>query len=267
MSNERAYLEDREGFRFDFDGSRTGPEAFYQERRYDNIIAHFKAVPRRCDDLILDVGCGPGVLWRGYAPRHTISMPRSGSLIGIDLSLSGLETFSGIGVAAQARVDALPFLDGTFQVAVCADVIEHLHSPCAMLGELRRVLKPDGHLLISTPNAHGIYEHKAIFNLGGKPTAAALKDLLAARWLRGVPSPSFPQHVKLYSYAGLRKLVEQCGFGFVTGSLAGFALPGLGVAARRTRLYERRGGLRLLVALERIAPAVCWNMVMLFRAR
>ena len=47
---------------------------------------------------------------------------------------------------------ALPFRDATFDIAISSHVAEHLTQPERVFGELSRVLKPGGRLLILTPN-------------------------------------------------------------------------------------------------------------------
>ncbi len=54
----------------------------------------------------------------------------------------------GPGVVADAV--RLPFADGAFEGVVCAEVLEHLSRPRLALGEIRRVLRPGGHLLLTT---------------------------------------------------------------------------------------------------------------------
>src|SRR6267143_1760416 len=54
------------------------------------------------------------------------------------------------------RVDAndpLPFPDEVFDLVWCTEVIEHVVDPAFTLGEINRVLKPGGRLLLSTPNS------------------------------------------------------------------------------------------------------------------
>ena len=46
-----------------------------------------------------------------------------------------------------------PYDSGSFDVVIFAEIIEHLlMDPCAVLREIRRVLKPGGHLILTTPN-------------------------------------------------------------------------------------------------------------------
>jgi len=46
-----------------------------------------------------------------------------------------------------------PFKTGPFDVVIFAEIIEHLlNDPCAVIREIKRVLKPGGHLILTTPN-------------------------------------------------------------------------------------------------------------------
>jgi SAM-dependent methyltransferase len=47
----------------------------------------------------------------------------------------------------------LPFEDETFDVVTSFETLEHLHERAAFLAELRRVLRTNGRLILSTPNA------------------------------------------------------------------------------------------------------------------
>ncbi|MDP3948050.1 MAG: methyltransferase domain-containing protein [bacterium] len=51
-----------------------------------------------------------------------------------------------------ARVEALPFTNGTFDVVLLTEVVEHCDRPEEAVAECARVLKPGGFLIISSPN-------------------------------------------------------------------------------------------------------------------
>ncbi len=101
------------------------------------------------DAPVLDLGCNTGY---GTA----ILRERTGrGVIGVDVSASAVET-------ARARYGGdfrvvgghtLPFQDATFDAVTCCQVIEHIDDPDAFLAEVRRVLRPGGRALFTTPNA------------------------------------------------------------------------------------------------------------------
>lgn len=50
--------------------------------------------------------------------------------------------------------DNFPYAEGTFDLVIFAEIIEHLlKDPCKVLREIKRVLKPEGRLILTTPNA------------------------------------------------------------------------------------------------------------------
>jgi SAM-dependent methyltransferase len=107
---------------------------------------------------ILDIGCGPGY----YASALT---ERGATVLGIDGSAELLEhARARTGGAAELRQHDLETpldfaADDSFDLAVCALVIHHLRGRAALLGEVFRVLKPDGHLLISTTHPAADWHH------------------------------------------------------------------------------------------------------------
>jgi SAM-dependent methyltransferase len=125
------------------------------------VREYLDALPRRA--RVLDAGCGEGVLVDEYADRLAI--------IGVDMNFSSARV-------RHASLDALPFEDGSFDRALCLDVLEHLaydQQPRA-LSELHRVLAPGGELLVSVPNlAH--LQSRVQFLLRGRliRTASELK--------------------------------------------------------------------------------------------
>lgn len=98
----------------------------------------------------LDVGCGAGLLCEPLA--------RMGAAVtGVDAAPENVEAakahaaLSGLSIDYRAGEIAAQGL-GTFDVVSSMEVIEHVTDPAAFLAELARHLKPDGLLLMSTPN-------------------------------------------------------------------------------------------------------------------
>ena len=105
----------------------------------------------------LDLGCGPGVL-----PRDLAKIGYCG--VGIDASPAMVETSrqlldgegnSGSWSFQLGDVESLPFLDGSFDAAVCSGVIDYLPTDDKLLGEAARVLKPGGRLIVCLTNKFG----------------------------------------------------------------------------------------------------------------
>lgn len=70
----------------------------------------------------------------------------------------GIDMRPGPGVDVVGTADALPFPDDSFDVVVTTEMLEHDHSFWLSLAEMGRVLRPKGHLLITT-RGNGFFEH------------------------------------------------------------------------------------------------------------
>jgi ubiquinone/menaquinone biosynthesis C-methylase UbiE len=53
---------------------------------------------------------------------------------------------------------ALPFKDGSFEVVVCSEMLEHANNPQTVIEEIRRVLKTDGLVVLTTRFAFPIHD-------------------------------------------------------------------------------------------------------------
>ena len=117
------------------------------QRRTAEEAATFLLPYLRPGARLLDFGCGPGTVTTGLARRVT-----PGEVVSIDVSEEILDlarshaTEQGVENVSfqQADVYALPFEDGSFDVAFGHQVLQHLADPPAALVEVGRVLRPGG---------------------------------------------------------------------------------------------------------------------------
>ncbi|MDX2188167.1 MAG: class I SAM-dependent methyltransferase [Opitutaceae bacterium] len=104
--------------------------------------------PLRTRLNVLDAGCGTGGLIRRLG-----RVEPDWAVRGVDHSgeACGLAERLGTTGVRKAAIEALPFRDGEFDVAVSADVFYQVEDPAVALLELHRVLRPGGCLVVTAP--------------------------------------------------------------------------------------------------------------------
>jgi len=98
---------------------------------------------------VLDLGCRDGSLTRYYVEGNIV--------VGVDIDQQALSlAHEWLGIATlwlDLNRSSLPFGDGSFDVVVAGEVLEHLIDPAFVVGEAHRVLVPGGMLIGSVPNS------------------------------------------------------------------------------------------------------------------
>jgi SAM-dependent methyltransferase len=111
---------------------------------------------------VLDLGCRDGALTQAYAGGNEI--------VGVDADREALAEAEKLGIETRWADldDALPFEDGSFDVVVAGELLEHLRDPKRVVSEVLRVLRPGGTFVASVPNAYRL-KNRLRFLLGRKP--------------------------------------------------------------------------------------------------
>ena len=124
----------------------------YTRGRYDIVLQALQESKLPAGSRVLDVGCGDAALTGLLAGRcHYDVAGVDADPLALDLAGQLFRATGLKGEFRQAEGYAYPFADASFDAAVCADVIEHVDDPTAMLREIHRVLRPGGVLAITTP--------------------------------------------------------------------------------------------------------------------
>lgn len=133
-----------------FTGERFIP-SITGEIRLEHLHRYFLSCAVTTDKSVLDLACGEGY---GSAMLGAVAS----SVVGIDLSQEAIDHARATYChshnvrfeCGNATRTSLP--DLSFDVVVSFETIEHLTEQAEILAEIRRVLKPDGILIISSPN-------------------------------------------------------------------------------------------------------------------
>jgi SAM-dependent methyltransferase len=155
---------------------------------------------------ILEVGSAPLIL--------TLALARQGYRVaGVDIDPSrfdGTITEHGLRVAGcDVETEPLPFEDASFDAVILNEVLEHLRvNPVAALREARRVVRPGGVLLLSTPNLRSL---DGIWNLTVHGRSFAIADNVYDEYQK-LERLGHMGHVREYAPGDVEALLSRIGF-------------------------------------------------------
>jgi 2-polyprenyl-3-methyl-5-hydroxy-6-metoxy-1,4-benzoquinol methylase len=137
---------------------------------------------------VCDIGCN-------YGQMRTIfeKLGAKCEYYGVDITEEVIREAKKNGKGDFAVCDAmqgLPFSEAQFNYVFCLEVIEHVENPTLLLREIRRILKDEGVLILSTPNPYRWSE--------------ILANLLKL--------PERQGHISSFTFQTLRAVLEFCDF-------------------------------------------------------
>lgn len=143
-------------------------------------------------DTYLDIGCGDGFI--------TSSLSNRFETYGIDISNEALKQATKLGIKTELvdlNYSKLKYKDDFFDLVTCFEVLEHVFSPIEILAEIKRVLKPQGVLVISVPNILNIINRVNFL----KGEFVDVMDVAHKN------NEIFSEHIRIFSQNNLEKII------------------------------------------------------------
>jgi len=188
--------------------SREDFHTFPQRRRLEVIRS---AVQRYTPPAprVLDVGCG-----NGYCAGLALAGMPDVKFVGLEYSVAKLlecpEHVPGQVRGVIGDAEEMPIATASVDLALCCETMEHLPNPPQALAELRRVMKPDGRLVLTIPLSGTL--HEPLVRL--------------YHWLLRRP-PAFAEHLHFFTIRRALRMVARARFTILENSCHGFECFGI----------------------------------------
>jgi ubiquinone/menaquinone biosynthesis C-methylase UbiE len=218
----------------------------------------------RPGERVLDAGCGTGYLAAGLRRARPDVV-----VAGADLSEGMLTNARAAGAWPLVQGDAgrLPFATGSLDLVVARGVLHHLPDVVAALGEWRRVLRPDGAVVLVSEPTPTVERHGAV----------VVRALLAALRRPLTPEEDFWEiasmaaNLHVFTRDQLDARAREAGFGDVALTTTDFAgtllITASYVVWGRAPGLARRLPWRAADDLARAADRLLWNHLLPVRWR
>lgn len=161
---------------------------------------------------ILDLGCGTGDLLLSLSKMAKYVVGAEMTEANITSCRQNVSSIQNI-LLCHSMAEHLPFKTSTFDKIILADVIEHVLDERQTLNEINRVLRPQGFLILTTPNKRV----DRFWACCDAPVLFVVKQVRMVRafFLREAIAKDIKAKDQLLSVSELKKLLEETGFSIV----------------------------------------------------
>ncbi len=172
---------------FRVNNSHTEQNELNLAKKRLNFLRKYKTEGR-----LLDIGCSAGFFLKVARDNgwETYGLDISDDTARIARERYGLEVLTG-------TIEEISYAPNHFDVVMMGDVIEHTANPVNTMLAVNKILKPDGLVILSTPNIDGLF-----------PKLSYKVSKIINYW----PHPEPPGHLFQFSKETLTRLLTQTGF-------------------------------------------------------
>lgn len=174
---------------------------------------------------ILEIGCGPGFLLSAIDKKHRVS--------GLEISKLAAEHAKQFAPICNVPLEEARLEENSFDAVISHHVIEHVENPESFLSEIKKILKPEGLLILATPD---------------------FKSVCAKLFKKNYRMLFDKTHINLFSFTSLKKMLTDYGFDITEVDFPYF----------ETEYFTENNILKMLnYKNTEISPA-CWGNFMTF---
>lgn len=199
-----------------------------RDKFLENVKTEINFVNQLPPSKILDVGCGLGFFLSGIDDKH--------EKFGLELSAYACEHAKKYARIYDCPIENLQIEDDSFDVVVSHHVIEHVDKPEEFLTKIKKVLKKDGLLILSTPDFESV----------------------CAKLFQEKYRMLFDKtHVNLFSFNSLKRLLIDFGFDILEADFPYFD----------TEYFNEKNVLNMLNFKKEVISPACWGNFVTFYCR
>ncbi len=243
------------------------------QKRFDTVLHLVDQCSLPPGSHVLDLGCGAGV--------YSVALAKRGHVVeAVDLAPAMLERTRQHAAEAQVgeRVTAsvgdvyhVAFQDESFSLALAIGVIPWLEAPQEAIGELARVIKPGGYLVVAADNSKRLDIlldplKSPVFS----PVRRVVRRVFRISWWRWHPGPADAVCTRQHTVQELDQFLAAAGLGRVHAATLGFGP----FTFFDHQFLPDWFGVKLHRVLQHLASLRCpglqatgWQIVMLARKR
>lgn len=214
----------------------TNIQRFWHKNKYKEVLARVKLSGK---ESVLDLGCGPGTLLSLLPKRYRLA-------VGLDIAEKQInyarKKFNGI-FWMVGRIEELKFKPESFDYVFIIEVLEHLplEQVKSTLKSVKRIMKKNGGLIITTPNNHSLW------------------PLIEWLWNKVSEIKYQEQHITKFNRKETTKLLDEIGFKvvdcrtiFVVSPFIALLSPKLAekILELEKKVFKRLGAIQIIEALK-----------------